>query len=467
MSGNLLGELPAHLASLTSLRVFAADDCALTELCTRPLSSLSRLHTFSVRRNRLRSLPGWLARLPSLEMLLVDDNDFRAEWRTLAAPLALGDSEAMFPSSFVDDSLTAQWLLTSPSLSVNTADTRSSYGFPSPAQVLSHGLLSASPSLAPSPTVTTPHNLSSFVTSPNASQSALTPPPPSAAPLQRRPSVQESSRPPSRLEEPTGKWSKVLKKVSLGKKRPSGEQLTPQTRAFSDPVVSTTVATPRSRTSSGSRHTSRRTSFLKLSPIPPLFQPGELDEMHDLAEEGDEEHERQQAQARADEMHDKHSRALQRLLAYLQDLDDLSSDLEDPGVPPSTAVPVRSRSSSREHSIYTSPSAASLGNEFRRASQSGSITAYSHGDSDELVEHLAAPAAEDAPKLRLDVNKRDKVVQEILETEVTYVRGLDELVDIYVAPAAATVTTATKRDTVVPASERRAVFGNVVRAHSQ
>ena len=48
-------------------------------------------------------------------------------------------------------------------------------------------------------------------------------------------------------------------------------------------------------------------------------------------------------------------------------------------------------------------------------------------------------------------------------TERTYVKGLQELVDIYIKPASATVTVLSGvsqiKDTVVPAQERKIVFG--------
>ena len=50
-------------------------------------------------------------------------------------------------------------------------------------------------------------------------------------------------------------------------------------------------------------------------------------------------------------------------------------------------------------------------------------------------------------------------------TERTYVKGLQELVDIYIKPAAATVNTlggvGQSKDTVVPAQERKIVFSGL------
>ena len=50
-------------------------------------------------------------------------------------------------------------------------------------------------------------------------------------------------------------------------------------------------------------------------------------------------------------------------------------------------------------------------------------------------------------------------------TERTYVKGLQELVDIYIRPASATVNVLSgvgqSKDTVVPSQERKIVFGGI------
>ena len=53
-------------------------------------------------------------------------------------------------------------------------------------------------------------------------------------------------------------------------------------------------------------------------------------------------------------------------------------------------------------------------------------------------------------------------VEHICRTERTYVKGLQELVDIYVKPAAAAVSgLGSVRQSVVPAAERKIVFGGL------
>jgi hypothetical protein len=53
----------------------------------------------------------------------------------------------------------------------------------------------------------------------------------------------------------------------------------------------------------------------------------------------------------------------------------------------------------------------------------------------------------------------------IYRTERTYVKGLQELVDIYIKPASTPVNllsgVGSSKDTVVPASERKVVFGGI------
>ncbi|KAF9056360.1 hypothetical protein BJ165DRAFT_1412495 [Panaeolus papilionaceus] len=64
-----------------------------------------------------------------------------------------------------------------------------------------------------------------------------------------------------------------------------------------------------------------------------------------------------------------------------------------------------------------------------------------------------------------DKGKRAMVIKEIVVTERTYVKGLQELVDIYIKPGSTPVNllsgVSSKNETVVPASERKVVFNGV------
>lgn len=66
-------------------------------------------------------------------------------------------------------------------------------------------------------------------------------------------------------------------------------------------------------------------------------------------------------------------------------------------------------------------------------------------------------------KLKDDSAKREMVVKEIVDTEKSYLKGLQELCDIYIVAGSAPVSSNSgRKDTVLPGAERRAVFGNVV-----
>jgi len=66
-------------------------------------------------------------------------------------------------------------------------------------------------------------------------------------------------------------------------------------------------------------------------------------------------------------------------------------------------------------------------------------------------------------KLKDDTAKREMVVKEILDTEKSYLKGLQELCDIYIVAGSVPVSSNSgRKDTVLPGAERRAVFGNVV-----
>ena len=74
------------LADLINLRVLIADS---TGIMTLPdtLVDLDKLHTISIRRNKLHALPSWLCLLPALQTLCVDGNPFQGPWKALVDPL--------------------------------------------------------------------------------------------------------------------------------------------------------------------------------------------------------------------------------------------------------------------------------------------------------------------------------------------------------------------------------------------
>lgn len=190
-----------------------------------------------------------------------------------------------------------------------------------------------------------------------------------------------------------------------------------------------------------------------------------------------------------------HSTALRSVLAYLRDLDDLSPDVSLPAIPldapssplrhsPSlgalgsrpgspasnTAAAVRRAQSTRRLPSYGSATS----NGFCSSSASSTFRtsqAYDESLSPDSSSRSPVPGCTAAPveakKSADDPAKREAVLKEIVETEQSYLRGLEELCGIYVDSASVPVSSSAnggRRDTVLPSAERRAVFGNIVRS---
>jgi len=64
-------------------------------------------------------------------------------------------------------------------------------------------------------------------------------------------------------------------------------------------------------------------------------------------------------------------------------------------------------------------------------------------------------------KYKNDKGKRAMIVKEIVETERTYVKGLQELVDIYIKPSANPAGVLGNKETVIPFAERKIVFNGL------
>lgn len=188
--------------------------------------------------------------------------------------------------------------------------------------------------------------------------------------------------------------------------------------------------------------------------------------------------------------------ALRTLLGYLRDLDDLNGvHIPLPPVPvpvqrepPSTPSSVRSGSPRVvRHSPSLGalpsqrPSTPSLSPGMRRVQShrripgrqgvgsevSTVMSDYSALDSAALGSpSLSSSITDDKSKLKVDSAKREAVINELVATERTYVKGLRELCLIYIGLGSVPVSSSSgKKDTVLPAAERRAVFGNVEAIH--
>lgn len=168
------------------------------------------------------------------------------------------------------------------------------------------------------------------------------------------------------------------------------------------------------------------------------------------------------------------TRALRSVMAYLRDMHDLGltqvNTLSIYGGPPEgPGAGTRSRrptvvDNGRLPSESSIASISSIGGaqlrspESRNALRSGNSA---QTNSVATTDSSGSGGGEER-KYKDDKGKRARIMREIVETERTYVKGLQELVDIYIKPAAAPVTSLSGvGQSTVPAAERKIVFGGL------
>ncbi|GAA5895229.1 hypothetical protein JCM6882_006620 [Rhodosporidiobolus microsporus] len=196
-----------------------------------------------------------------------------------------------------------------------------------------------------------------------------------------------------------------------------------------------------------------------------------------------------------DELPPSYPAALRSLLAYLRDLDDLTPPLSTgagesvspPATLPLIDLPRREttstlRTSQSLGSISTagtstpppplppSPGSLRYTQSTRALRPSPSFTSTAASSSSAFRSPPTSPTAVPLPLsptvppafaaagTSSDMPKRLSLLREIVETESTYLRGLEELCVIYVSSSS---PSALNPSTVLPAQEWRAVFGNV------
>ncbi|WWD18566.1 hypothetical protein CI109_103019 [Kwoniella shandongensis] len=166
----------------------------------------------------------------------------------------------------------------------------------------------------------------------------------------------------------------------------------------------------------------------------------------------------------------RYAQGLESIKSYLRDLFDLSRPAIEPyggfEVLGSADGSYAASSTPSEHPGSPMSGIGSKGSfvDVRRARRPTLETQASRATS--VAESEPGPdysePAMTGKKFKNDKNKRAKILREIYETERTYVRGLGELVSIYVRPAGQPVNpNKSNTETVVPSSERKIVFGGV------
>ncbi|KAG6850811.1 hypothetical protein H0H93_008114 [Arthromyces matolae] len=170
-----------------------------------------------------------------------------------------------------------------------------------------------------------------------------------------------------------------------------------------------------------------------------------------------------------------YNRALRSVMAYLKDMNDLGLSQQAHSMSVYGTASDDNTSRSRRPTIYegqrevsmalTGSTGSSDSNGLLRSVDS--IVGPRSGNSAQTLSIATTDSAgsSEERKFKDDKGKRAMIVREIVATERTYVKGLQELMDIYIKPSCDAVNilsgVGSNKDTVVPAAERKLVFGGI------
>lgn len=159
----------------------------------------------------------------------------------------------------------------------------------------------------------------------------------------------------------------------------------------------------------------------------------------------------------------RYARGLESIKSYLRDLYDLSLPALEPYGGFEVIDAVGDSSSGTEGQSRASVAGSGRHPAIEGNALSRGVSMASSGSERETrfpSVHEQGNADTPSKRFKDDKAKRARVVREIYETEKTYVRGLSELVSIYVKPASMAVSSS-KNETIIPVAERKVVFGGV------
>ncbi|TRM61474.1 hypothetical protein BD626DRAFT_405664 [Schizophyllum amplum] len=161
---------------------------------------------------------------------------------------------------------------------------------------------------------------------------------------------------------------------------------------------------------------------------------------------------------------DAYARALRSVMAYLKDMNDLGmSQQPATGQETESMFMTRPRRATAADGTTSPGSIASSEGQLR---STDSIRMNGLGQTMSMAPSEFSQGSGDERKYKDDRGKRAMIVREIVTTERTYVKGLQELMDIYIKPATQHANMLTgvgsnKDPAIVPAPERKIVFGGV------
>ncbi|KAG7450322.1 uncharacterized protein BT62DRAFT_927638 [Guyanagaster necrorhizus] len=164
-------------------------------------------------------------------------------------------------------------------------------------------------------------------------------------------------------------------------------------------------------------------------------------------------------------------RALRSVMAYLKDMNDLGTvqqpvTMNIPGSEEITLRPRRPTIVENGREVSTALSGATVvSSDSGQLRSSESIAGMRSGGAAQTLSVATTDSGSSEERVyKDDKGKRAMVIREIVATERTYVKGLQELMDIYIKPGCAPVnmlTGSSGKETVVPPSERKVVFNGV------
>lgn len=519
LSCNILVQpnLPSWIGEMSQLRVLALDETAMSSL-PFAISRLSTLKALSVRRNRLTHLPSWLHLLTSLERLYVDGNPFKGPWLQVIAsilpkqvqyvpkpptntfPHTSSPAGSHDPSPSVspvsergaprrrpflqrmrsDNDFRAADGAFDPNLSPKTGGQSALDGKgpggtllngPSPAQIEEQmhrrGLVASETanegSFGPGDSSkwgflrkvarksSQGKSLAQMAASPSSAGGSTAPSvvnSGSTSPVFTRPSPFTATSTPDPRTLPRLNTS-ALRMTRTSR---SGSTVSALGAPFQQAAMPT-VPQSQEATKVGSAVTTvplsraaKRMSFLPVQS--PSVGGGTLDSQHRRPSA---------TSAFAEEDAADEKRRLHALMCYLRDLDDLS--------------PQTLRRRSRASFAASAPSAQHGGDgtsAFSGSIYAGTGTMSEHAEAEpspirRRPSGMLLSTSASAPQLgdiKDDSNRRRRIVEEIISSEESYLRGLLELVDIYVKPARKAVDGSSSQPVLLPA-EHRTIFGNV------
>ncbi|KAJ8702843.1 hypothetical protein PTI98_001520 [Pleurotus ostreatus] len=171
---------------------------------------------------------------------------------------------------------------------------------------------------------------------------------------------------------------------------------------------------------------------------------------------------------------DAYMRALRSVMAYLRDMNDLGLSQAQPnpmsmyGAPSeealSTARSRRPTVSEGSRDVSMIAGSSDYPNHLRSAEAMAGLRSGTASQTMSVATDSSAGSS-DERKFKDDKGKRAMIIREIVATERTYVKGLEELVEIYIKPASVQANLLTgvgsSKDTIVPLAERKIVFNGI------